>query len=68
MCMELPTRITSTTHPYLIKLMYAYRPHSSTPSRQEMMEHKYELDGHCSLKGIVEQMGVDYHDELNKRR
>ena len=68
MCMKLPTHITSTTHPYLIKLVYAYRPHTSTPSRQEMMTRKYELDGHCSLKGIVQQMGYDYNKEIKSRR
>ena len=65
---QLPTRMSDTTHPYLMRLMYAYRPHTPTPSRQELMERKYQLDGHCTIKGITQQCGMDYKQELNRRR
>ena len=43
-----------------IHLSMAYRPHTPVPSRLEVMEGKYELEGHCSLKGLCEQIGVEY--------
>ena len=64
---QLPITITPTTHPYAIRLSQAYRPHTPIPSKQELMENEYQLDGHCSLKGITEQCGYDYNKEINSR-
>ena len=68
MSQQLPIRMSDTTHPYLMRIMYAYRPHTRPPCRQELMERKYQLDGHCTIKGITQQCGMDYKQELNQRR
>jgi hypothetical protein len=65
---QLPTTMTSTTHPYVMRLMYAYRPHTSPPSRQQLLQRKYDITGHCSLKSITQQCGYDYTHELNNRK
>ena len=65
---QLPTTMTSTTHPYVMRLMYAYRPHTSPPSRQQLTQRKYQLDGHVSLKSITQQMGLNYTHELQSRK
>ena len=51
-----------------IRLAQAYRPHTPIPTRLELMENRYQLDGHLSLKGLCEQMGVDYKQEIKRRR
>ena len=61
--------ITPSTHPLLVQLSHCYQPHSMIPSRQEMLEANYEMpqvDGHCSLKGLVLQAGYDLDKELAK--
>ena len=68
MSQSLPTHITSDMHPYLMRLVLAYQPHSPIPSRQQSMESGYQLDGHCSIQGLTQQCGLDYKQELNKRR
>ena len=68
MSQQLPITIDQSTHPYLMRIMYAYRPHTAVPSRQQLMERKYQLDGHCTIKGITQQCGMDYKQELNQRR
>ena len=35
---------------YAIRLAQCYRPHTPIPSRQELMDTKYQLDGWCSTK------------------
>ena len=68
MSQPLPTQITPHTHPYLMRLVLAYQPHTPIPSRQQSMESRYQLDGHCSIKGITQQCGLDYTQEVNRRR
>jgi len=61
--------ITPGTHPLLIQLSHCYQAHTMIPSRQEMLEANYtmpQVDGHCSLKGLVKQAGYDYDKELAK--
>ena len=64
----LPLIITPTTHPVAIRLAQPYRPHTPIPSRQELLSNRYEISGHCSLKSLCNQMGVDYHQEIKKRQ
>lgn len=61
--------ITPTTPPLLIQMSHCYQAHTMVPSRQEMLEANYtmpQVDGHCSLKGLVKQAGYDYDKELKK--
>ena len=53
---------------YAIRLAQCYRPHTPIPSRMELMETKYELEGHCSIKELTSQLGLDYNQEVKKRR
>ena len=64
----LPIYIDDTTHPYLTRLSQAYRPHTPIPSRLELMENRYQLDGHCSIKGLTQQCGMEYNKEIERRR
>ena len=68
MSQSLPQHITSDMHPYLMRLVLAYQPHSPIPSKQQSMESRYQLDGHCSIKGLTQQCGLEYDKEMNKRR
>ena len=61
--------ITPVTHPLLIQLSHCYQAHTMIPSRQEMLAANYEMpqvDGHCTLKGLVVQAGYDLDKELAK--
>ena len=64
----LPIMITSDTHPVAIRLAQAYRPHTSIPSREELLSNRYEISGHVSMKNLTEQMGLSYNEEVKKRR
>ena len=63
----LPVYFDENTHPYLMRIVRSYRPHTPIPSRQELLQSKYELDGHCSLQGLVEQCDMDYNNEIRNR-
>ena len=48
--------ITEETPAALIPMIMAYAlDPGPIPSRQELLERRYELDGHCSLKGLTQQ-------------
>ena len=48
--------ITDDTPPALIPMIMAYAlDPGPIPSRQELLSRRYELDGHCSLKGLTQQ-------------
>ena len=66
----LPITINDDTHPYLIRLSQCYRPHSPIPSRQELLENQYyqQQDSIMSLKGLTCQCGMNYTDEIRRRR
>ncbi len=69
MSQQLPITITSSTHPYAIRLAQCYRPHTPTPSRQELLENQYyqQQESIMSIKGLTEQCGMDYNQEIKKR-
>ena len=55
--------VNAHTHPFLIRLVHCYSEHQPMPSRQELLETQYELwntEGHCTLRGLCEQVGVKY--------
>ena len=41
-----------------MRMIRAYKPHTSPPPRQQLLQAKYELEGHCTLQGIAEQQGI----------
>ena len=48
--------ITEDTPPALIPMIMAYAlPHGNIPSKQELLERRYELDGHLTLKSLIKQ-------------
>ena len=54
---------------YAIKLAQCYRPHTPTPTKEELSSlEPYQLAGHVSLKNISEQLGYVLKDELKRRR
>ena len=59
--------ITPDTHPYVIKLCMAYRPHLPIPSRQELMENQYEQSHHLSMKLLTKDIGLNYNEEIKRR-
>ena len=62
---SLPTHLDEHTHPYIIKLMRAYSPHT-TPDMDGLLNHK--IDGHVTMEGLVKDIGLDVKHELNRRR
>jgi len=64
----LPIYFDEQSDPNVMKIVYAYRPHTTPPSRQELMERKYQLDGHCSVRELTKQMGLEYTNEINRRK
>ena len=64
----LPEHITHDMHPYLMRLVLSSQPHTPIPSRHQSMESRYQLDGHCSVKGLTKQLGMEYDTELKRRR
>ena len=61
---SLPTHLDEHTHPYIIKLMRAYSPHS-LPQLDGLLNHK--IDGHVSMEGLVKDIGLDVKQELKRR-
>ena len=60
----LPIIITPDVHPYAIRLSQAYRPHTPIPSRQELLETKYEPSSFFNLKDLCDDVGVDYDERM----
>ena len=57
--------IDDNTPPALIPLIMAYRPHTQPPSKQQMLEQRYQLDGHLTMKLLAEDVGITL-EERNK--
>ena len=54
--MNLPESIDSTTHPYLIRILRAYEPHTEAPARIEMLQQKYNTEGYFNIKDLAKEM------------
>ena len=52
------------TNGYYVKLVQCYRPHSPIPSRQELLETKYEPNSFFNLKDLCDDVGVDYDERM----
>ena len=63
----LPIYFDEDSDPRVMRLVYAYRPHTQPPSRQELLENKYQLENHCSIQELTKQLGMDYNEEIQKR-
>ncbi len=51
--------IDENTPPALIPMIMAYaRPHGPIPSRQEMLERRYELNGHLTMSALAADAGI----------
>jgi len=61
---SLPTHLDEHTHPYIIKLMRAYSPHT-TPQLDGLLNHK--IEGHVTMEGLVKDIGMDIKQELKRR-
>ena len=62
--------ITSDTHPYLIKIIHAYQP-TEIPAREDLMLKNSTMPqttGWLNLKDLCKQMGVQYDEEIERRR
>ena len=51
--------IDDNTPPALIPLILAYRPHTQPPSKQQMLQARYELDGHLTMKALAQDVGIE---------
>ncbi len=66
--------ITPETDKALIPFIRAYQNHSMIPARADLLMAEYEqwepyqLDGHCSLKGLALQAGFDSDDYVKQLR
>ena len=56
--------IDDNTPPALIPLIMAYRPHTPIPSRQQMLQARYELDGHLTMKALAQDVGITLEDKV----
>ena len=56
--------IDESTPPALIPLIMAYRPHTPIPSRQQMLEARYELDGHLTMKALAQDVGITLEEKI----
>ena len=57
--------IDANTPPALIPLIMAYRPHTQPPSRQQMLESRYELDGHLTMVALAQDVGITIEGRNN---
>ncbi len=51
--------ITEDTPDALLPILFAYRPHTPIPSRQQMLESRYELDGHLTMVALAADVGIE---------
>ena len=56
--------IDDNTPPALIPLIMSYRPHTPIPSRQQMLESRYELDGHLTMRALAQDVGINLEDKV----
>ena len=56
--------IDDSTPPALIPMIMAYRPHTQPPSRQQMLEQRYQLDGHLTMKLLAEDVGITLEEKV----
>ena len=61
---SLPTHLDEHTHPYIIKLMRAYSPHTMAQLDGRL---NYETEGHMNFEGLVKDIGLDVKQELKRR-
>ena len=57
---QLPCYLYGDEHPYLIKMVAAYKPHTSIPSRQEMLMNQYEQQSYCNIRALADDIDIDY--------
>ena len=52
--------IDESTPAALIPMIMAYAlPHGPIPSKQQLLERRYELDGHLTMKLLAEDVGIN---------
>ena len=56
--------IDDSTPDALLPILFAYRPHTQPPSRQQMLESRYELDGHLTMKALAQDVGINLEDKV----
>ncbi len=56
--------ITEDTPDALLPILFAYRPHTPIPSRQQMLERRYELDGHLTMVALAADVGINLEDRV----
>ena len=56
--------ITEDTPDALLPILFAYRPHTPIPSKQQMLQARYELDGHLTMKALAKDVGVNLEDKV----
>ena len=56
--------IDDKTPAALIPLVMAYRPHTQPPSRSQMLESRYELDGHLTMRALAQDVGINLEDKV----
>ena len=64
----LPVVITPDTHPYLCKLIYAYRQYKPLDIDTELTPQDIKQKTHVGIKGLTEQCGMNYDNELRRRK
>ena len=54
---------------YAIRLSMSYKPHDPIPTHSELIERRgYQIDGHCNVKELVKDLGLEYTNEIKRRR
>ena len=64
------TIIQADTHPLLMRLAHAYQP-SIIPIPEDLKlltNVPHQIDGWLNLKDMCADMGVDYDEEMDRRR
>ncbi len=58
---ELNPELAAKLAPFLI----AYRPHDDIPTREDM--DRINTSGHCNIKELTQDIGLDYSEEIKDR-
>ena len=63
----LPVHMDHTTHPYLMRLVMAYRPFQELYIDTELTPDDIKNRTHVGIRELTKDIGLEYNDEIKRR-
>lgn len=66
--LEYNEQLNVLTHGYYLKLLQCYRPHTPIPSRQELLQNRYEQVHHMNIRSLTNDIDINYDEYIETKR